>query len=223
MALSKEELSQIITTDSESAEIPLLMVGYNRRFSDLAIKAKSFLKGRKTPLIIDYVVNAGVLERDHWLNDKFGGGRNIGEACHMYDLFTFFTESKFSEIKASSISGQNERFSWRDNFMASISFQDGSLCNLVYTSMGNSNFPKESITIFNSGKIIKIDDFKNLSVSSSQTKKTFTGSSKGHYSELEYFLKAIINNAQQPIPTWELIQSSEISFEVEEQIQGFFN
>ncbi len=32
-------------------------------------------------------MNAGYIPLDHWVHGPEGGGRNIGEACHVYDLF----------------------------------------------------------------------------------------------------------------------------------------
>ena len=39
----------------------------------------------------DYRLNAGYVPLESWVHGPEGGGRNIGEACHVYDLFTFLT------------------------------------------------------------------------------------------------------------------------------------
>ena len=65
------------------------MVGFNRRFSCYAQKIKEILKNRVNPIMINYQMNAGYIEKEHWVDREEGGGRNIGEA-HMYDLFQFF-------------------------------------------------------------------------------------------------------------------------------------
>jgi len=41
------------------------MVGFNRRFSPLARKAKEFFAGRGAPLSVLYRVNAGRVPREH--------------------------------------------------------------------------------------------------------------------------------------------------------------
>ena len=52
-----------------------LMVGYNRRFSPLAVKCKEFFAHRVEPLFITYRVNAGAFAADNWVFDpKEGGG-----------------------------------------------------------------------------------------------------------------------------------------------------
>ena len=68
------------------------MVGFNRRFAPLAEHAKDYFKSKTTPLSIVYRVNAGQIPRDHWVHDaREGGGRIIGEVCHMIDFMHFMT------------------------------------------------------------------------------------------------------------------------------------
>ena len=46
---------------------------------------------RRAPLVVEYRLNAGYIALDHWVHGLHGGSRNIGEACHMYDVFRFLT------------------------------------------------------------------------------------------------------------------------------------
>lgn len=41
---------------------------------------------------------------------------------------------------------------------------------------------------------------------------------KGHFNEIKEFVQAIKNGAGYPIPLWQLIQATKISFEVEREI-----
>ena len=66
---------------------PILLTGYNRRFSPYAAKMGEVLKLRNAPFMINYRMNAGFFPQEHWVHGPQGGGRNIGEACHIYDLF----------------------------------------------------------------------------------------------------------------------------------------
>ena len=44
-------------------------------------------------------MNAGYIPKEHWVNDiEVGGGRIIGEACHLIDICVFLTQSKVSQI-----------------------------------------------------------------------------------------------------------------------------
>src|SRR5262249_18312699 len=89
LALTTSELdavaSELASVKSQYAEgqAPILMVGYNRRFSPHTQRIKEWLTGRHEPLCMAMTVNAGHLPADHWAQDpKSGGGRIIGEACH---------------------------------------------------------------------------------------------------------------------------------------------
>ena len=69
------------------AGTPLLMVGFNRRFSPQVQKVKTLLTGLGEPASFVMTVNAGSIPAEHWTQDPtVGGGRIIGEACHFIDL-----------------------------------------------------------------------------------------------------------------------------------------
>ncbi|GAI77782.1 unnamed protein product, partial [marine sediment metagenome] len=224
MALNEKELRKLVETLKET-KVPYL-VGFNRRFSPFAQKTKELIRKRQSPLIIDYQMNAGYLARNHWTQTEIGGGRNIGEACHIYDLITFFTESEVEEISAFSIIPRNKKYLKNDNFMASLKFKDGSICNLIYTAMGTNKYPKEQMKIYFDEKIILLNDYKNLRVFGFKSFSAFTihhspftkAQDKGHLNEIQEFGESIKNGSGYPIPLWQLIQATKISFEVEKQI-----
>jgi len=65
---------------------PLLMVGFNRRFAPQVQKIKALLAGVTGPKALVMTVNAGAIPAEHWTQDPaVGGGRIIGEACHILD------------------------------------------------------------------------------------------------------------------------------------------
>jgi len=71
---------------------PLLLVGFNRRFSPLAVLLKAGLSDGPAAMLCR--ANAGVIPAEHWIQDaEFGGGRIVGEACQLIDLLTFFAGS----------------------------------------------------------------------------------------------------------------------------------
>ena len=81
----------------------MLMVGFNRRFAPGILAIKSAIANRRAPLVINYRLNAGYLPPDHWVHGPQGGGRNIGEACHMYDVFRSLTGAPVRSIAATPI------------------------------------------------------------------------------------------------------------------------
>lgn len=85
--------------------------------------------------------------------------------------------------------------------------------------MGNKKYSKELITVFSDSMVLYLDDYKKLTVIENKFNKTFKSNSKGYLEELVALSDAIVNQDGQPIPMWKLIQASEISFQVESNIQ----
>lgn len=217
MALNKEELLNL-TAVLEKTQVPF-MIGYNRRFSPFMTEIKRHVQNRQNPFILDYRMNAGFIPLDHWVHSLEGGGRNIGEACHIYDIFNFLTESPVKRISAYSVSPKEKKFSHRDNFVATLQYEDGSICNLIYTAMGTSQVEKEQMDIYFDEKIIRLNDYKELSiVNSTVQNKRSQSPQKGHYEQLLAFAQSVQNKQTGPIPLWQLTQASEISFVVENDI-----
>jgi predicted dehydrogenase len=213
LALNLEELSSI-QEFYKTAEGPLLLTGFNRRFSKYAQALHAQVKGRAHPMILNYRMNAGYIPMNHWVHGKEGGGRNIGEACHIYDLFTFLTGAEVSKIDAQSIQTKGY-YSPLDNFVATLSFKDGSVATLTYTAMGSKEYPKEQLEVFVEGKVFVLNDYCSLSGSNLSSKTP----EKGQKEELEMFAKAIRHGGEWPIPLWQQCQAMEIAFAVEEQLR----
>lgn len=217
MALNQAEMKEVIKTIEETG-VPY-MVGFNRRFSKYAVEAKKNIKERINPMIINYQMNAGYIPLEHWVHTEEGGGRIIGEGCHIFDLFNYFTDAEVESISTDSITPNGKNISQRDNVVTTIKYKDGSLCTLTYTSLGNNQYSKEFCQIYCDGKIITIDDYKKLTgygvkVANIESKV----SEKGQYEELIEFARAIKNRENYCIPIWQLEQSTEISFLVEQQL-----
>jgi|ETNmetMinimDraft_20_1059909.scaffolds.fasta_scaffold04334_2 predicted dehydrogenase/threonine dehydrogenase-like Zn-dependent dehydrogenase len=201
--------------------LPILMVGFNRRFSPMITKLKTVVSERITPLIMNYQMNAGFLPADHWLRTEEGGGRNIGEACHIYDLFTFLTESEVSDIKVSSINIASDEHADNENFTATLSFADGSVGSLTLTSLGSSKYPKEVFHVYANEAVHILTDYRQLESVGGDSKVIRSDKvEKGHFEELEAFVYVLKNGGHWPIPLWQQVQASRIAFTVEEQIKG---
>ena len=217
MALNYQELNEL-ANEINKAGVPFI-VDFNRRFSPFSARIKEILKTRINPIIINYSMNAGFIPKEHWVHSEEGGGRNIGEACHIYDLFNFFTDSEVESINAVSINPKTEQYNYNDNFIATLKYKDGSLCNLIYTALGNTDFPKEQMEIYFDNKILFMDDYKSLKIFGLKEKGIISSiQNKGLYDIIFKFGKSIINK-EILVPLWQLIQATEISFEVEKQIK----
>ena len=197
LCISEAELNEIkdtlITIESNAKtqlEGPLLVVGYNRRFSPHVQKTINYLENRKDPLIINYRINAGYISPEHWVHDeKEGGSRIVGELCHFIDLVGYLTSSKVCKIYAERISGNNKTSLNSDNIAVTLKFTDGSIANLTYTASGDRGFSRERIEMFFDGNTIHIEDFKTTEIFFSGKKNNFrtSGQQMGYQEELQNF------------------------------------
>ncbi len=213
LALSLEELDdvkQVYLKEIKKDNAPLLMVGFNRRFSALSQKAKSYLSC-EVPMSISYTCNAGFIPENSWVHDiKKGGGRIIGESCHFIDLCRFFTGSKLISIDAV---GLKEKNSPNDNAILSLEFENGSIASINYFSNGSKKFPKERIDIFQSGKNITINNFfelKSYGFGKLSNKRIFK-QDKGQKNCVKTFTNSIINGSPSPINFEEIFEVSKFS------------
>ena len=190
----------------DRSDKPILMVGFNRRFSPLIIKVKNYISQLSLPKSIVYNINAGKLPNDHWLKDKeIGGGRLIGEACHFLDLLRYFVGYKIRDIKISRLGVLNEM---EDTFSLLIDFEDGSIGNINYFANGNKSFPKEKIEIFCQEKVILIDNFRKIKSWGIKQpfNQTLLVQDKGQKHCIRKFVKAIKEKNESPIPIDEILE-----------------
>jgi predicted dehydrogenase len=164
LALQHTELDAIEAFYAGAGTKPALMVGFNRRWSPSFQNVLSHLRGRTAPLVAQYTMNAGYIPLDHWVHGSEGGGRNVGEACHIYDLFFALAASACVDIQIAGIPAQGRQWARNDNFTAIFTFADGSVCSLVYTAMGAKAYPKERLQVFSEGRVIVLDDYKSVEV-----------------------------------------------------------
>ena len=86
--------------------------------------------------MIQYRLNGGYIPLDHWVQGAQGGGRNIGEACHMYDVFRFLAGAPVRSIDATAIDPGALPYAATTTSRATIGYEDGSVARLVYTALG---------------------------------------------------------------------------------------
>jgi predicted dehydrogenase/threonine dehydrogenase-like Zn-dependent dehydrogenase len=222
LALTERELVEIEGFYGEQPDGPLLVTGFNRRFSPAARRMRELLANRATPLVADYRMNAGFLPRDHWVHGPEGGGRNVGEACHVYDLFVFLTGSTVTdEVAAVGIGAGAPRLGASDNFSAVVRFDEGSVCTLTYTALGVREYPKERLDVFADRMVLSLDDYRSLAVAGRRAAgwKAAT-QQKGHREELEALASALAEGGPWPITLEEQLAATRISFAVERALHG---
>ncbi|HUP33390.1 MAG TPA: bi-domain-containing oxidoreductase [Gaiellaceae bacterium] len=218
LALNEEELDAIASF-YDGRDGPLLMTGFNRRFAPAAARLRELLAGRTSPLVANYRMNAGYIPLDHWVHGPEGGGRNIGEACHVYDLFDSLVGAEEVSVQAQAIGAESRHWAANDNFVATIGYADGSVCTLTYTALGHRDHPKERLDVYAGGRVLSLDDYKSLAVDGGGSGWRSTTVQKGHREELEALARALREGGPWPIPLEQQLQATRISFAVERQLR----
>ena len=221
MAVTTAELDDFEQwyAQSDGRDRPVLLTGFNRRFSSYMARISETLAGRSNPMILNYRMNAGHLAADHWVHGEEGLGRNIGEACHIYDVFTYLTGSALSTITASAIAPRTEHYRRDDNFVATATFADGSVATLTYTALGHSEYPKERLDVYCDGMVVSLDDYKLLKVVGRKSRDFRTTlPEKGQKEELVAFARAIRGESGWPIPFWQQAQATSMALSVQQLI-----
>jgi predicted dehydrogenase/threonine dehydrogenase-like Zn-dependent dehydrogenase len=216
LCLTKSQLTDIeAVVERLGDRCPVLMTGFNRRFSPHAAAAKALLDRRSNPLIADYRVNAGYIALDHWVHGAAGGGRNIGEASHFYDFIGYLADAAVATVEARAIRPKSAHYTRNDNFVALVTFEDGSVGNLTYTALGSPDFPKELLDIYSDGRVLQIIDFRDFQAAGCKVARV-KQHDKGHAGELAAFRRAVLGETAWPIPLWQQTQAMRIAFRVEE-------
>lgn len=232
IALSWDELGKVETAYNAcpNDKKPIVMVGFNRRFSPALQRIAKELASRQGPIMVNYRLNGGYIPKESWIQDEQGGGRNIGEACHMYDCFRFLARSPVKDISAHAIATANTPYMKNDNFVATLTYEDGSVCNLIYTAVGpKKGMPKERIEVFADGDAYVVDDFKVLTKASANVKKEgdkeiikeapiwqSSDPDKGHAEEMRQLAQSFENGTEAPIPFDEIIETSAVALTIED-------
>jgi predicted dehydrogenase len=193
LCITEEELEEIIQAYDGSR---LLVVGFNRRFSPLTQEVKASLARRTTPLVMIYRVNAGFYPDDLWVHDpQEGGGRLLGEVCHYIDFFRYFSSCPALKVSTTSISGEKGKYRPDDNLAITVSFQDGSLGQVIYTSKGSKLFSRERFEVYCEESVGVIEDFRLGQIISGGRKKKLKRFSMnmGYQEEMEFFFNACGN------------------------------
>ena len=162
LAINCQQLNEIIAFYENKIRYnsPILMVGFNRRFSKYIIQIKKKLVVRSSPMIIHYRMNAGFVSYDSWIHED--GGRIIGEACHMIDLMSFLTDSKVSDFSVATINVRKSKYQSADNRSITLTFEDGSIGVIDYFSCGSKDLSKEYLEVHFDNKTIILDDYREL-------------------------------------------------------------
>jgi predicted dehydrogenase/threonine dehydrogenase-like Zn-dependent dehydrogenase len=220
LALNDAELDSVLEAASKSEG--KLLVGFNRRFSPLAVRAKEVFAARQSPLSIVYRVNAGRIQREHWTQDPDeGGGRIIGEVCHFVDLMQFLAGAPPTLVYAAAVAGGKGNVIREDSVLITLQFGDGSNGMIAYLAEGDRALPKEQLEIFAEGQVFIIEDFRNarLYAGGREKKETLRRQNKGQTAETLVACAVVAEGNPAPITLQELEATTRATFRIMDSLR----
>ena len=140
----------------------------------------------------------------------------------MYDVFRSLTGAPVTSVSAAAIDPRDRPYQKNDNFVATMTYADGSLATLTYTSLGpKTGLGKERIEVFCDGETWVVDDFKKLIKGSDGTVLWQSSEpDKGHFEELSRRGDAIASGSPSPISFDEIIETTALSLHIEDALHG---
>jgi polar amino acid transport system substrate-binding protein len=198
MALTLAELEELMNAWQSSGR--MLQVGFNRRFARSYVPLKQTFAGRRSPLVMVYRVNAGAVAPGSWVVDPVhGGGRLIGEVCHMLDLLYDLAGARILSVFAQPLRSGGD-----DSVVLMLSFDDGSVGTIAYASGGDRSLPKERLEVLGNGQAAVLEDFRSLHLHARGRTSRLGGGlmaaqDKGHAAELRAFFDALRSGGASPV------------------------
>lgn len=208
LALNKDELDEIVQIFKESRST--LTVGFNRRFSPHAQIIKKHLGSELVNIVA--TMNAGFIPPEMWVHDlSVGGGRIIGEACHLIDLCSYFTGSRITAV-STNVMGLNPEENF-DNASILLKYENGSTAVINYFANGSKSYAKERVEVYSQGKVFVIDNWRKTTAYGVKRFRSFkTKLDKGH-SEQFRLLKETWEKGDEPlIPFDSIVNTTLASF-----------
>lgn len=217
-ALNWEELTELL--DAISNHPGKYFVGYNRRYSKYALEIKKKILQRCCPVHIEYTMNAGYIPFDSWVHGDSGGGRIIGEGCHIIDLFQYLVGSSVKSLISMPVVQSNEYYHSDDNVSCLVNFCDGSTAFMSYISIGAKTMPKETMHLTCGDIEFFLDDYRELTASGTRCKRLFSAEpDKGQRNILYAIYDTINGKCDSTIPASEIKTTSEITFAIADSVK----
>lgn len=220
MALNIEDCRAVMRAVKENGV--KYTVGYNRGLAPCISYARKIVKEKNQPAVVYHRMSNFI--KDHWLMEgEIGGGRVVGEGCHVLDLLCVITGSEPVRVYAEGgvFSGDDPE-AVPDTQVVTIGFDDGSIASMVLSSVGNIFAPKESTEIFCGQTTIFISDFVETKIRDSDaTLHTITApeQDKGQTIEIDLLADAIINDTEPPNGPENACRAALMSYKVLEAIK----
>lgn len=217
LALTHEELAAIETAYHTAGNRSLL-VGFNRRFSPFSEAVKKQLGSSDAPMNIIATMNAGFIPANHWTQDmQTGGGRIIGEACHLIDLVSFFTGSEVESVVMNALGPHAAANT--DNASILLRYRNGAQGTIHYFANGSKAYPKERVEIYSQNRTAVIDNFRRVQYYGFRQSGKKGRQDKGHSQQFKAWLRQVQEGSEPVIPFASLLNTSKTAIAAVESLQ----
>ena len=226
MALNREQCRQVMAAVRQAGVV--YTIGYNRGLSPLISTAREIMEqhgggpGQAKKMIYHRI--QAPFPASHWTHDPaVGGGRFVGEGCHIFDLFCELVGAPPVTVYAAGGTFLDPAaVAIPDSALVTIGFADGSVATTLIASDGCAAFPKEATEIYWAGKAIQIVDFRQLSyhgvAPQGEGRLTLESTDKGHRREIDLYAEAVLHGAPPPNPLENAWRAALLSFLVNESL-----
>lgn len=199
-------------------------VGYNRGMAPLVVRAQELLADLPDKRLIYHRIQAPFPE-SHWTHDPaVGGGRFVGEGCHIFDLLCELVPAPPTTVYASGGTFLDPaRVHIPDSGIVTLTFADGSVGTTLIASAGCPTFPKEATEIYCRGRALYINDFRSLTYrpgtgGGEDQEIVLPAQDKGHRVELEAWGRAIREGGEPPNGLRQALRAALVSYRVLDSI-----
>jgi predicted dehydrogenase/threonine dehydrogenase-like Zn-dependent dehydrogenase len=188
LGLTREEIDDVWAAGRENDR---LTIGFNRPFAPLARALGDEVADVHGPLHLIYRVSSP-LPHDHWLNDPVeGGGRLLGEGCHMLDFANWLCGVP-ARVHAAALPAPPP-LRTPESLTVTVQYESGSVATVHYSGVGDASLTKERVEVLGGGRAWVLDDFSSLTSHANRSVRTRSErrADKGHAALLEGVLAAV--------------------------------
>ena len=226
LAITLDQLNEVITAYHETSRNRdvILAVGFNRRFAPTTRFLLEHVGHVSPPMMVNIRVNVGYIPPDAWVHDpEQGGGNIIGEVCHFVDLIQALTQAVPVSVFARAARSESEAVVPEDNVAVTLNMSDGSVGNIVYTTLGNKRYQRERVEVFAGGGVGVIENFKTaIWVQGGRRKKMgniLSGVDRGHHAEMQALIRSLREDIPFPVPFESYVMTTRVTFAIVESLR----
>ena len=190
MALTGAECRHLVQACEEEGRT--LSVGFNRRFAPYYLEVKKRLDKRSSPAVLQCRINSPGISGNYWMADPALGGAILGEACHFVDLMYWLLGSEPLSVSAYTLPTGKQDPIGENNMVAAFRFEDGSIANLTYCTVGSKTSGGERVEAYIQGLGLETNDFKRFAASGKlKERQTIMFGDKGYEAQIQDVVKSL--------------------------------